>query len=228
MTGRAALERRLGHRFRDPSLLERALTHRSRAHEEGSADAHYERLEFLGDSLLGFLVAEWLMKQVPDADEGELTRRRQSIVSTGPLAQAAREMGLGEALRLGRGEEGTGGRGKNKLLEDVFEAVLGAVYEDAGMRAARAFVRRHLKGRVAVVRTEAEGADDAKTRLQEEVQARLRLTPTYRIVRTAGPAHARSFTAEVVVGDEVVGEGTGPSRKRAEQEAARAALREHS
>ena len=227
MSDREGLERRLGHRFRDPALLERALTHRSRAHEEGRAASHYERLEFLGDSLLGFLVAEWLMATAPEADEGELTRARQAIVSTGPLAQAAREMGLGEALRLGRGEEGTGGRGKDKLLEDAFEAVLGAVYEDGGIRAARAFVRRHLKGRLAEVGTGPESADDAKTRLQEAVQARLRLTPTYRIVRTAGPAHARAFTAEVLVGGRVAGEGTGPSRKRAEQEAARAALREY-
>lgn len=226
MIDREALERKLGHRFRDPALLERALTHRSRAHEEGTVGGSYERLEFLGDSLLGFLVADWLMRTTPGADEGELTRRKQAIVSTGPLAQAARDLGLGEALRLGRGEEETGGRDKTSLLADVFEAVLAAVYQDGGMRKARAFVRRHLKGRVASVRRGPETADDAKTRLQEQVQARLRLTPTYRIVRTAGPAHARSFTAEVVVGERVVGEGTGPSRKRAEQEAARAALRE--
>jgi ribonuclease-3 len=223
---REALERTLGHRFRDPALLDRALTHRSRSHEEGTGGGSYERLEFLGDSLLGFLVADWLMDSHPEADEGELTRRKQAIVSTGPLAQAARELGLGEALRLGRGEEETGGRDKTSLLADVFEAVLAAVYQDGGMRKARAFVRRHLKGRVASVRRGPETADDAKTRLQEQVQARLRLTPTYRIVRTAGPAHARSFTAEVVVGERVVGEGTGPSRKQAEQEAARAALRE--
>lgn len=227
MSDRRALERRLGYRFRDASRLDRALTHRSRAHEEGKRSAHYERLEFLGDSLLGFLVAEWLMAKSPDADEGELTRRRQAIVSTDPLAQTAREIGLGGSLRLGRGEEETGGRGKNKLLEDAFEAVLGAVYEDGGMRAARAFVRRHLKARFAVVARGPETGDDAKTRLQELVQARLRHTPTYRIVRTAGPAHARSFTAEVMVAERVVGEGTGSSRKQAEQEAARAALREY-
>ncbi|HEX6852688.1 MAG TPA: ribonuclease III [Candidatus Polarisedimenticolaceae bacterium] len=226
MSDREALERKLGHRFRDPQLLERALTHRSRAHEAATGEGSYERLEFLGDSLLGFLVADWLMATHPDADEGELTRRKQAIVSTGPLAQAARDLGLGEELRLGRGEEETGGRDKTSLLADVFEAVLAAVYHDGGIRAARAFVRRHLKGRVASVRKGPETGDDAKTRLQEAVQARLRLTPTYRIVRTAGPAHARSFTAEVVVGGRVLGEGTGASRKRAEQEAARSALRE--
>lgn len=221
---RRALEERLGYRFRDPALLDRALTHKSWANER-PGEAHYERLEFLGDSLLGFLVAERVHADDPEADEGELTRRKQGIVSQESLAPAARRLGLGESLRLGRGEEGTGGREKPTLLADAFEAVLAAVFLDGGVRPARAFVRRHLREELrGALSGAAQGGDDFKTRLQESVQARLRLTPRYRIVRASGPAHALVFEAEAVVGEEVLGTGRGTSRKQAEQEAARAAL----
>lgn len=222
------LEGRIGHRFSDRSLLERALTHRSRAHEEGAPRGeHYERMEFLGDSLLGFLVADWLVARDPEADEGDLTRRKQAIVSTEPLAEVARALGLGKALRLGRGEEETGGREKPSLLADAFEAVLAAVYRDGGVRAARAFVRRHLEGRLVAIETGGLGApEDFKTRFQEAVQARLRVTPRYRIVSRTGPSHAVQFEAEVLVGDTVAGRGRGSSRKQAEQDAARMALQE--
>jgi len=224
MTSRAALESHLGYRFRDPRILERALTHRSSSHETKASFARddYERMEFLGDALLGFLVSEQLMKADPDADEGALTRRRQSIVSTGALAAVSQRIGLGDALRLGRGEDATGGRGKPSLLADAFESTLAAVYEDGGLRAARAFVRRHLGGALRAAVT--ASLDDAKTRLQELTQARLRVTPRYRTVALAGAAHARVFTAEVLLGDEVAGRGTGRSRKEAERDAARIAL----
>jgi ribonuclease III len=216
----------LGYRFEDRAILERALTHRSRAHEGGGAAAGntYERLEFLGDALLSFLVSERLMNDDPDADEGTLTRRRQSIVSTRALAVVSQRLGLGKALILGRGEDATGGRAKPSLLADAFESILAAVYLDGGLRAARAFVRRHLKDELARTLDETGPGTDAKTRLQELIQARWRLTPRYRIVGTTGPAHAHEFTAEVLIGEAIAGRGSGSSRKDAEREAARDAL----
>jgi ribonuclease-3 len=219
------LEARLGYRFRDPALLLRALTHRSRAHEKGSVVGDdWERLEFLGDALLGFFVADWLVRHDPLADEGVLTRRKQSVVRAEALAEAARRIGLGEALHLGRGEESTGGRTKPSLLADAFEGVLGAVYQDGGVRAARSFVSRHLGPMLRAAAGSAEIAEDHKTRLQERVQARFRQTPHYRLTGATGPAHAREFEAEVLLGSEVLGSGRGASRKQAEQEAARVAL----
>jgi len=226
MEGIERVQESLGYRFSDPGLLETALTHRSHSHERGSAaaSANYERLEFLGDSLLGFLTADWLFRDDDDASEGLLSRRRQSVVRAPTLAAAARRMGLGEAIRLGRGEELTGGRHKTSLLADLFEAVLGAVYLDGGLRPARAFVRRHLRAELRGARRSTVSRDDFKTRLQELTQAELQLTPSYRIVSTSGPPHAMVFDVEVLLGRRVLGRGTGTNRKRAEQEAARAAL----
>ena len=223
--GLAAIERALGHRFEDRRLLETALTHRSYAHERGAeASTSYERLEFLGDAFLGLVVSDWLLRDDAEAAEGVLSRRRQSVVCSTTLAAVARRLGLGSAIRLGRGEEVTGGRDKPSLLGDVFEAVLGAIYLDGGVRAARAFVRRELSAALAATRGEAMSATDYKTRLQEAVQARLQRTPTYRLVGTSGPDHAREFVAEVRIGRRVLGRGRGTNRKRAEQEAARLAL----
>jgi ribonuclease III len=220
------LETVLGHRFGDRALLQRALTHRSRAHEAPAeaAESTYERMEFLGDALLGFLVSERLMADDPAADEGTLTKRRQAVVSTVALAPVSRRLGLGTALILGRGEEATGGRAKPSLLADAFESVLAAVYLDGGLRAARAFVRRHLKSELARALARTGPGADAKTQLQERVQARWRLTPRYRIVSVAGPSHAQEFTAEVLFGENAKGRGVGSSRKDAEREAAREAL----
>ncbi len=221
---RPNLETRLGYRFEDRGLLARALTHRSYAHERKAGD-DYERLEFLGDSLLGFLVAEFLHAADPAADEGTLTLRKQRIVNMESLAAAARRLDLGRELRLGRGEERSGGRARASLLSDAFEAVLAAVYLDGGIRAARAFVRRHLRDALAAPSGAWPGAgEDFKTLLQESVQARLHRTPRYRIVRSSGLAHALVFEAEVLVGERVLGTGLGTSRKQAEQDAARAAL----
>jgi len=221
----ADLERVLGYRFKDTRLLETALTHRSHAYERREAGAQdYERLEFLGDALLGLLVADWLYRQDPEAPEGVLSRRRQSVVRSSALAETARDLGLGRAVRLGRGEERTGGGEKPSLLADVFEAVLGAVYLDGGVRAARAFVRRHLGRRMRRAAESGHGADDPKTRLQEAIQATLQSTPRYRIVSTTGPDHERAFEVEVLVKDKVLARGYGASRKRAEQDAARTAL----
>ncbi|MBZ5640766.1 MAG: ribonuclease III [Acidobacteriia bacterium] len=225
MGERGDLEARLGYRFKDGALLLRALTHRSGAHEGKSLPGEdWERLEFLGDALLGFFVADWLLRHDPLADEGVLTRRKQSVVRSEALALAARRIGLGEALRLGRGEESTGGREKPSLLADAFEGVLGAVYVDGGIRAARSFVARHLARELESARKSDRAAEDYKTRLQERVQARTRQTPSYRVVAAHGPAHSREFEAEVLLDGEVLGAGRGASRKQAEQEAARVAL----
>jgi ribonuclease-3 len=219
------LETRLGYRFKNGNLLRAALTHRSYVHEAVRHPREsYERLEFLGDSLLGFIVSDLLVREDPDSSEGILTRRKQLVVRTAALAEAAREIGLGDALRLGRGEKASGGGSKPSLLADVFEAVIGAIYQDGGLRPTRAFVRRHLKSKLMAARAALVVEEDYKTRLQELVQARSRITPTYRIVSTEGPAHARRFGAEVRVGDRSLGSGEGGSRKEAEQAAARVAI----
>jgi ribonuclease-3 len=226
VTPLAALESRLGYRFEDRSILERALTHSSRAHEAGTAGgyADYERMEFLGDAILGFIVSERLMQDDPIADEGTLTLRKQGVVSTPALAAVSRRLGLGDALRLGRGEDATGGRTKPSLLADAFESVLAAVYLDGGVRAARAFVRRHLRDELAATREVPAAGTDPKTVLQELIQGRTRVTPRYRVVSMSGPAHARTFVAEVLIGGDVAGQGSGASRKDAERDAARVAL----
>ena len=218
------IESALGYHFSNPELLETALTHRSHSYESDQPRADYERLEFLGDALLGFLVADWLYRDDPGSPEGVLSRRRQIVVRASTLAEAASEIGLGEAVLLGRGEERTGGRSKPSLLADTFEAVLGAIYLDGGIRPARAFARRHLGRSLNQTRRSTRPDDDYKTRLQETIQAKLQRTPRYRIVSMTGPAHALEFVAEVLVDDEALGTGSGSNRKRAEQEAARKAL----
>jgi ribonuclease-3 len=219
------VEKRLGYRFKRPDLIEMALTHRSHAHEQAEdPSVHYERIEFLGDALLGFLVSEWLYRDDPTASEGVLTRRRQRVVRTTTLAKVARAIGLDSELRLGRGEERTGGREKPSLLADTFEAVVAAVYLDGGIGSGRAFVRRHLGTVLYGTRDARDAGDDYKTKLQERVQAKLRHTPRYRIVSTSGPAHALEFEVEVLVDGRVIGRGTGSNRKRAEQSAAKIAL----
>ena len=223
--GLSGLESDLGYRFKDRALLQTALTHLSHSHEKGiGARGSYERLEFLGDALLGFFVADWLYRKDPLAGEGNLSRRRQVVVRTSSLAAIARRISLGDAIRLGRGEELTGGRRKTSLLADVFEAVLGAVYLDGGIRPARAFVNRHLGKAMIETGKRGRSSDDYKTRLQEAVQSRLQRTPSYRIVSTTGPAHALDFEVEVLVEERIVGRGSGSNRKRAEQDAAKHAL----
>lgn len=227
-TNLETVQERLGHRFHDLTLLESALTHRSYAHEiiqEYDEEVmHYERLEFLGDALLGFFAAKYLFDLDPQASEGVLTRRKQIVVRTRTLAESAASLGLGEAMRLGRGERSTGGGDKVSLLADVFEAVLAAVYLDGGIRQAGAFVRRHLNRVILEATGQAQVLEDYKTRFQEQVQSELRVTPIYRIVSSTGPDHCQLFRAVVQVGAETVGQGEGSSRKMAEQAAALNAL----
>ncbi len=196
-----------------------ALLHRSYAAEH-SLDDSYERLEFLGDAVLQLAVTHYLYEEYPMLSEGEMAKVRAAVVNERALAQLALEWGLGEALLLGRGEEMTGGREKESILSDAVESVLGAVYIDAGFDRARQLILRHW-GELVDERAAAPGRLDYKTRLQERL-ARLGLRPSY-VVEEEGPEHAKEFTAKVWADGELLGEGSGKSKKRAEQDAARAA-----
>ena len=218
------LQVRIGYRFRDRGLLEHALTHKSRAAEDASGGvADNESLEFLGDAVLGLVVADVLFHQYPDYDEGQKSKVKAAVVSTQSLARHAEHLRLGDHLILGRGEEKTGGRFKQALLADGYEALIAALYLDGGLDAAEAFLRRELKDALD------EGSAqtfvrDYKSALQERLQALGRPLPEYRVSGEAGPDHRKTFSVEVVVNGEVLGTATGRAKKEAEQEAARLAL----
>jgi ribonuclease-3 len=217
------LQGALGHRFRALDLLLRALTHPSYVNEHPEDEAgDNQRLEFLGDAVLDFVAGAWVFQNYPDFDEGRMTRLRAALVRTGTLAELARRVGIGEVLRLGRGEEDAGGRERDANLCDAFEAVVGALYLDGGMAACETFVAP-LIGPVAETTLAAEADWDFKSRLQEWSQAELGVTPRYRIVAERGPDHAKTFVAQVLLGKEVQGQGSGHSKQAAEQAAARAA-----
>jgi ribonuclease III len=224
------LEQRLGHQFRDRALLERAVSHRSWAHEqvgpgeeERARSLHNEALEFVGDSVLGLVVAEHLFRADPELTEGDLSRMKHQLVSTQTLANAATRLGYGDFIRLGRGEEKTGGRQKQALLADTFEALLAAVYLDGGFDAATRFVLRALEEDLGDATPESAAAADYKTMLQERVQAAFRVTPTYEVVSTEGPPHDRTFHVEARWDEHAV-KGSGSTIKAAEMESARRAL----
>ena len=210
--------------FHDPSLLERALTHRSYLNEHpGLALEDNERLEFLGDAVLDFVTGAWLYNRFPELPEGRLTSLRAALVKTETLAEFARRTGVDEALRVGRGEADAGGRGRLSMLADAFEAILGALYLDQGLGAVQAYLERLLPAEIDHVLAE-ERDRDAKSILQEWSQAERGITPRYRTVDEEGPDHAKTFSVEVRLGDEVVGRGDGMSKQAAAQAAARDAL----
>ncbi len=217
----AALEQALGVRFRDKSLLELSLQHDSFAHERGQRAAHYERLEFLGDAVLSLVVSDYLFRQFPEHSEGELAKQRARLVNEAALAHLGRRLRLGAYLLLGKGEEKGGGRERPALLADAVEAVLGAVYVDAGYGVAHALAMKWVGHLVEGI---PGGAADHKSQLQERLQEEGRL-PRYHVVQAEGPDHARSFSVRVEVGGQVIGEGRGRSKKEAEQAAADEALR---
>jgi ribonuclease-3 len=224
----ALLESRIGHRFVDRTLLEHALTHRSRAHEDVTGGVvDNESLEFLGDAVLGLVIAEALYREYPDLDEGAKSKIRASLVSAGRLARLGESLGLGEHLLLGRGEEKTGGRRKTALLADACEAIVAAIYLDAGLPAAADFVRRELwepfeaSGGGAAA---SAGAFDYKSALQERLQAKGLGLPEYRVAAERGPEHDKVFEVEVRVNGDVAATATGRSKKDAEQQAAQRAL----
>lgn len=214
----------IGVRFGDPQLLESALTHRSFVHEHYETSLQpNERLEFLGDSVVNFLTAEFLYHTFPDRGEGQLTAMRAALVRTGTLARFARRFELGTYLKLGKGEEHSGGRGRDGLLADTFEAVLASIFLDGGMDAARRFLLPLLESEGARMVVHGLQLDD-KSRLQERVQSERGMTPRYRTVRSEGPDHNRTYTIEVFAGDQTLGTGAGNSKQVAAQAAARAAL----
>ena len=217
-----ALQRRLGHRFEDSALLEMALTHRSWANEQ-EIDEHYERVEFLGDAVLGLLVAHWLYARYPASSEGELSKLKSILVSEPVLARWAEELALGEAMMLGVGEERSGGNRKPSLLADALEAVLGAVYLDGGLDAVKAIVDEWLATDPAEHLGDLPRAD-AKTALQELAQSRGIELPVYRHVSEEGPDHQKQFYVECWLGERCVGKGSGATKKRAEKRAAQRGL----
>jgi ribonuclease III len=220
-----ALEERLGYRFRDRDLLDRALTHRSRAHEEPSGDrADNESLEFLGDAVLGFLVADLLYREFPDFDEGRKSKLKAALVSTPALARLATAVDLGRYVKLGRGEEKTGGRRKQALLADSYEALIAAVYLDGGTQPVRSFIERELRPLLDQVHLPDFFGRDYKSSLQERLQAESRGLPEYRVAAESGPDHQKIFEVDLSVSGETIATATGRSKKEAEQEAARLAL----
>jgi ribonuclease-3 len=221
-----ALQQALGHRFINVNHLHRAITHPSYINEHPEEKiCDNQRLEFLGDATLDFVIGAWIFHKYPDFDEGRMTRLRASLVRTETLAQFAKEVGIGKALRLGRGEEEAGGREREANLCDAFEAVVGALYLDGGLKAVEAFVEP-LVIPAAEQTLIAKADQDAKSRLQEWSQAELGATPRYRIVAEKGPDHAKVFEAEVLLSKQVAGRGSGHSKQAAEQAAAQQACEE--
>ena len=214
------LQTRIGVQFRDANHLQRALRHRSAAANPTDSN---ERMEFLGDSVVGVVIAEYLYGCYPDAEEGFLAKAKAFLVSEPVLAEAALRTGLDAALELGAAENTIGNRARSSILSDSFEAVVAAVFLDRGMRAARRLVRSALRPALKQVERD-EHHRDYKSALQERVQAVSRTVPRYEIVAEDGAEHDKTFTVRVIVEGHVVGEGAGKSKKQAQQEAARAAL----
>jgi ribonuclease III len=220
-----ALQRSIKYRFRDVGLLEHAMTHTSRANEDLSGGAlDNESLEFLGDAVLGFVVADLLFREFPEFDEGQKSKAKAVLVSTTTLARQAERLALGDHLLLGRGEEKTGGRRKQALQADGYEALIAAIYLDGGIEEAQAFIAREFAPLLEEVRAQGFAAQDYKSALQEYLQSHDQPLPEYRLAGTAGPDHRKLFQVEVIVQGMTIAEATGSSKKEAEQEAARLAL----
>jgi len=219
------LQQAIDYRFRDRGLLEHAMTHTSRANEDLSGGVtDNESLEFLGDAILGFVIADMLFKDFPSFDEGQKSKIKAALVSTVTLARQAERLAIGDHLLLGRGEEKTGGRRKQALLADTYEALIAAIYLDGGIEQARAFILGDFAPLVAEIRRDGLAGQDHKSALQEYLQSRDEPLPEYRLTGTLGPDHSKLFQVEVSVRGETLAEATGASKKEAEQEAARLAL----
>ncbi len=223
------LERLLDYSFKDPALLERALTHSSFAYEvksglEGEVAEDYESMEFLGDTILGFLISEHLFLSHPSRSEGELSKIRSFLVSATHLATLSEKLNLGAFLRLGHGEEKTGGRGKKALLADLFESLIAAIYLDGGLEPTRRFVFSQFSSRLEEIAGEQLDFQDSKSLLQEQLHARGFTEPTYRVVEELGPDHSKQFVVEVHIDDKLLGQASGRSKKEAQQRAAAKAL----
>jgi ribonuclease-3 len=222
----AELESVLGHSFRDPQRLLQALMHSSRIPErapEEPAESN-EKLEFLGDAVLELIVSEELVREFPDWSEGQLSKSRARLVNATAISLSAQRLGLGKYLRLGRGEEKTGGRTKPALLADAYEALIAAIYLDGGIEAARGFVRRSLVEGAIAVEAERLGHTDHKSALQEFLQSRGMAPGAYHVISESGPDHQKTFRVEVRIAGQVTAMGCGRTKKEAEQSAAIAAL----
>jgi ribonuclease-3 len=221
------LETLVGVTFQNPQTLRNAFVHRSFLHEHPERFPELstnERLEFLGDAVLNFLTADWLFARFPAQTEGELTSLRAALVKTATLAGFARELDLGKHVLISRGEDSPTARNRPALLADVFEAVLGAIYLDQGLDAARAFMEPYLDRHIAAIQAGAVAQVDYRTQLQERAQAKYNHTPVYHTVAVTGPDHERTFTMEVHVGSTLLGVGSGPSKQAAAQAAAQQGL----
>ena len=216
------LQARLGVRFKDPLLLEKALTHRSAAAD--FPQHSNERLEFLGDSIVGLVVCELLFRQFPHHNEGELAKSKAFIVSENSLANAAQEIGLQEFVLMSAGESSSGGRLRRSILSDVFEAVIGAIYLDNGIPTARRVVMQSYEENRNFTSNADQHRGDYKSSLQERTQALFRLAPLYRVIGEIGEEHDKTFTVEAVLREDVIGSGNGKTKKEAEQSAAHDAL----
>ena len=221
-----SLQAFLGYRFRDPRLLLEALTHSSFAQEAQDHPCDNEQMEFLGDAILNFIVSELLTNAFPQWEEGKLTRARSRLVAASHLGQVGSRLGLGDHLRLGRGEEKTGGRLKPALLVNAVEAVVAALYRDGGLKTAEHFVERFVVPPDLAACADDLFSVDYKSALQERLQADHMSPADYRVVEQTGPEHQKTFTVEAVAGDNLVARGRGGSKKTAEQEAARLILEE--
>ena len=220
----AAFADTIGHEFKNPALLTEALTHRSYLNEHREfTGSHNERLEFLGDAVLELATTDFLFHKYPAKPEGELTAYRAALVNTVSLAESAHALGLGDYLLLSKGEARDTGRARDVILADAFEAVIGALYLDAGYAAAEAFIAAQLYGKIDAV-VEGQTHKDAKSRFQELAQEKKGITPRYETLDETGPDHARVFTVGVFLHDREIARGEGHSKQDAEQEAAKHAL----
>lgn len=224
MSDLAELQTRLGHQFRDERLLRLAITHPSVAHEQNFPIAHNQRLEFLGDSVLGLVLSRGLYEKFPDADEGLLTKSRAKLVNASALAEHARALGLGAHLILSRGEENTGGRERASALSDAFEALLGAIFLDGGFDVARGFILRQFTDVISELSLPT-GIDNPKGELQELLQSKSPTAPVYQLISAEGPDHDRNFICAVLHDGVELARGNGKSKKAAESEAALGALK---
>ncbi|HVU08607.1 MAG TPA: ribonuclease III [Verrucomicrobiae bacterium] len=218
------LQNRFAYNFRDENLLRLALTHPSVAHESGKEIQHNQRLEFLGDSVLGLILSQQLYDKFSDADEGALTKSRAKLVNANSLAEHARKLNLGAHLILSRGEETQGGRDRASGLADAFEALLGAIFLDGGFDAAREFILREFQNEIGELNL-SSGIENPKGELQEFLQAKSPVAPEYKTISTEGPDHARHFVCAVSHGGVELARGAGKSKKAAESDAALAALK---
>jgi ribonuclease-3 len=216
-------EKKIGVEFKDKDLLLLALTHRSYVNEHKDTDSHNERLEFLGDAVLELITSDYLFSTYPERTEGDLTSFRAALVRTESLADTAQEIGVGENIRLSKGEEDTGGRSKNYLLANALEAIIGAIYLDSGYEVARDFVHTHLLKKIDHI-VENRLDIDSKTKIQELTQSKYKVTRSYEVIEEEGPDHDKRFTVVVKINGKEIGKGFGTSKQKAEEDAAKSGI----